>query len=147
MSIIRTGFSGMRRMVTFVRNAILVSALACGLGLVAKPALAQKPAVDAPLSIQITARPIEAFDARDVTRRRFGSLEFRGGLELTSNYRDFGGISGLRITPDGERFIGASDRARWLRGRLDYKEGKPVGIADAEMAHSLTSAVCAAGGW
>jgi hypothetical protein len=90
-----------------------------------------------PIRIEIDARPVESFDARDATRRRFGALEFRGGVELTSRYRAFGGISGLRIMPDGVHFIAASDRARWLRGRIVYKEGRPVGIADAEMAPML----------
>ena len=110
----------------------LVAALWLGLG----DAPAQK-AVDGPLRIEIAARPIEAFDARDVTRVRFGMLEFRGGLELTSKYREFGGVSGLRIAANGESFIGASDRGNWLRGRIVYKEGRLAGIADAEMAPML----------
>ena len=32
--------------------------------------------------------PIDAFDPRDPRRRRFGPLEFRGGLVLTSSYRE-----------------------------------------------------------
>lgn len=90
-----------------------------------------------PLRIEITARPIDAFEARDARRVRFGMLEFRGGMELTSNYKRFGGISGLRIMPDGEHFIAASDRGQWLRGRIAYRDGKPMGIADAEMAPML----------
>lgn len=90
-----------------------------------------------PLSIEVKARPIDSFDARDTTRLRFGMLEFRGGMELTSNYKRFGGISGLRVMADGEHFIAASDRAQWLRGRIVYRDGKPTGIADAEMAPML----------
>lgn len=120
-----------------IRKTALVTLALLALGIVATPASAQKSDNDRPLSIAITARPIDSFDARDVARRRFGALEFRGGLELTSNYRDFGGISGIRVMPDGTHFIAASDRARWLRGRIDYKDGKPVGIADAEMAPML----------
>jgi hypothetical protein len=124
----------MRRLFTPIRITILAAAIACVFGVASAPA---QKASDGPLRIEINARPIESFDARDVTRRRFGMLEFRGGLELTSNYRDFGGISGLRLMPDGERFIAASDRARWLRGRIVYKDGRLAGIADAEMAPML----------
>ena len=126
----------MRRIVT-LRKAALMIVSALALGIFVTPAPAQKAADNRPLSIQITVRPIDSFDARDVTRRRFVALEFRGGLELRSNYRNFGGISGLRVMPDGAHFIGASDRGSWLRGRIVYKDGKPAGIADAEMAPML----------
>ena len=43
------------------------------------------------------ARPIAGFEPRDPSRRRFGQLEFRGGLELTSPYKEFGGISAIRV--------------------------------------------------
>ena len=42
-----------------------------------------------------------AFEPRDPSRRRFGQLEFRGGIELTSPYKEFGGISAIRVRPDG----------------------------------------------
>jgi hypothetical protein len=92
---------------------------------------------DAPLQINIKAIPIDAFEPRDPTRRRFGALEFRGGLELTSNYKEFGGISGMRMFPDGEKFIALTDKGRWLRGRIVYQGETPVRITDAEMAPML----------
>jgi hypothetical protein len=91
----------------------------------------------APVGIDIVSRPIDSFDARDTRQLRFGALEFRGGLELKSNFKRFGGISGLRVMPDGEHFIAASDRGQWLRGRIVYNGDKPIGIADAEMAPML----------
>ena len=47
---------------------------------------------------------MEAFEARDPARRRFGQLEFRGGIELTSPYKEFGGISAIRVRPTGRSF-------------------------------------------
>ena len=94
-------------------------------------------APDPPVSISVAARPIDSFDARDATRRRFGALEFRGGLELTSPYKNFGGFSGIRLTPDGERFLAVSDKGRWLSGRLVYRNGRLAGVDDAEMAPVL----------
>ena len=131
----------MRRLAPPFRHATTCVAV-IALGLLVAPSVAQQPQQaqvneNRPLRIVIDARPVEAFDARDTTRQRFGSLEFRGGLELTSKYRGFGGISGLRFMTDGQHFIAASDRARWLRGRIVYKDGRPVGIADAEMAPML----------
>ena len=99
--------------------------------------------------IAIEATPIASFDNRDPTRVRFGALEFRGGLALTSSYEPFGGISALRVEPDGSHFLSVTDRGSWLRGRIVYDHGKPAGIADAEMAPMLGSdgKPLAARGW
>lgn len=91
----------------------------------------------APVRIQIRATPIESFDAREPSQTRFGALTFRGGLALTSNNAVFGGISGLHMEADGEHFLAVTDRGSWLRGRIVYRNGKPAGIADAEMAPLL----------
>jgi hypothetical protein len=90
-----------------------------------------------PTRVQVSATPITSFDNRDPTLIRFGALEFRGGLVLTSNNRAFGGISGLHVEPDGAHFLAITDRGSWLRGRIVYRDGRPVGIADAEMAPIL----------
>jgi hypothetical protein len=87
--------------------------------------------------IEITATPITSFDNRDPTRTRFGDLEFRGGLELSSRHPAFGGISAIHVEPDGNRFIAVTDRGSWLRGRMVYRDGKLAGIADPEMAPIL----------
>lgn len=98
--------------------------------------LATAPAV-AQGRIEVRATPIGYFDNRDHDLRRFGKLEFRGGLELTSPSRDFGGISGLRMEPDGSRFLAVTDTGRWLRGRINYSGAAPAAIVDAEMAPML----------
>lgn len=87
--------------------------------------------------VAIEATSIEAFDNRDPTRIRFGALEFRGGLVLTSNDRAFGGISSLHMEPDGAHFIAITDQGSWLRGRIVYRDGRPDGIAEAETAPIL----------
>ncbi len=100
-------------------------------------AQAPRAAVDAPVRIEVTARPILKFDNRDESRRQFGALDFRGGLQLTSPYRHFGGISAIRVAADGASFIAVSDKGRWLRGRIAYEGIRPIAIADAEMAPVL----------
>jgi hypothetical protein len=87
--------------------------------------------------IEILARPITFFDNRDHELRRFGKVEFRGGLELTSPTREFGELSGLRMEPDGSRFLAVTDGGRWVRGRVVYSGAAPSAIADAEMAPML----------
>ena len=91
----------------------------------------------APVRIEVEARPIASFDNRDPSRTRFGALEFRGGLVLASNNPAFGGISSLHVEPDGSRFVAATDRGSWLRARIIYRDGRPAGVADAELAPIL----------
>jgi hypothetical protein len=88
-------------------------------------------------TISITAEPITSFERDNPSRMRFGSLDFRGGLVLSSPYPHFGGFSALRIRPDGETFIALSDRSYWLRGRIMYRDHRPTGIADASMVPML----------
>lgn len=124
--------AGMSRRLVF---AIVLAAVAGA----APPAATQAPfrAAAAPIGIEVEAVPIEAFDARAPERRRVGALEFIGGMELKSRYREFGGFSGLRMLPDGERFVALSDRGFWFTGRIVYAHGRPAGIAQAQMAPML----------
>jgi hypothetical protein len=92
---------------------------------------------EAPRKLDIKSTQITSFDNRDPAQRRFGLLEFRGGLALTSSDKDFGGLSALRVSPDGEHFISVSDKGRWFRGRIVYRDGAPAGIADGETAPML----------
>src|SRR5947208_2919619 len=55
----------------------------------------------APVSIEVHARPIPSFDTRDRARTRFGALEYRSGLILSSRFRGFGGLSGWRFDAKG----------------------------------------------
>jgi hypothetical protein len=113
--------------------------LAVSLAVFAPPAIAAETprAPEPPVKIEVRAKPIASFDTRDPQRVRFGALEFRGGLELASDYQNFGGLSGLFMSPDGVRFLALSDRGRWLRGRIIAEGDRPVRIEDAEMAPIL----------
>lgn len=124
-----------RLAVLISNNAVLATLL---IGLSAPLARAEIPRVpEPPVRIETRARPIEQFLFSDPGRRRFGQLEFRGGMELTSSYRHFGGFSSIRLRSDGARFLALSDEGRWLRGRIVYEGIRPVGIAEAEMAPIL----------
>jgi hypothetical protein len=93
--------------------------------------------VAVPVSIEVNARPIPFFDTSDRSRVRFGALEYRSGLILTSRFRGFGGISGFRLDPKGERFIAVSDRASWFTGRIVYRGREMTGLDDVEAAALL----------
>ncbi|MDN5000683.1 esterase-like activity of phytase family protein [Bradyrhizobium sp. GCM10027634] len=105
----------------------------------------QRPAqpehtVTAPVSIEVNARQIPFFQPRDRTRERFGSLQYRSGLVLTSPHRGFGGLSGFRFLDDkGERFLALSDQGTWFTGRIRYSGGKMAGLDDVEAAPILNS--------
>ncbi|MPZ39024.1 MAG: twin-arginine translocation pathway signal [Rhizobiales bacterium] len=103
------------------------------------PASRQDERPSAPSAIEIDAQPVPSFDHRDPDRRRFGMLDFRGGLVLTSPFREFGGVSSISVAPDGMTFVAATDRSWWLRGRITYNGTRPTGITDAEMAPMLGS--------
>lgn len=116
----------------FLKNA--AAALPAGMtGFGAVSALAQA----APSSVDVNARRIDSFDPRDPTHVRYGSLEFRGGLVLTSPFRGFGGLSGFRIDKKGEHFIAVSDKAQWFTGRLVYRDKRLTGLADVKSAPML----------
>ena len=119
----------------------LVRLAALTFALLAFPAFAAaEPAareLQAPVKIEIIARPIVAFEPRNSQRGRFGALTFRGGVSLSSSHADFGGISAIRVAADGARFIAVSDKGRWLQGRITYEGSRLTGIADAEMAPVL----------
>jgi hypothetical protein len=112
---------------------------ACAAIAMAAPAMAEEASADAdaPIPITIAARPIAAFNPRAPDQRRFGMVEYRGGLELTSSYRKFGGLSAIQVAADGEHFVSLTDKGRWLTGRIVYADGRPAGIADAVMAPML----------
>lgn len=121
----------MRRGGTFALPLLLLIALN-------GPAAAQEkaPPDDVPRRVAIDAKPIRSFSTTEPDRIRFGALEFRGGLVLTSDDERFGGLSGLRFLSDNE-FLAVNDRGRWLRARLLFEDGKPSGIGEATIAPML----------
>jgi hypothetical protein len=114
------------------RNAWRV-ALAAAVVLAASPTSSQTKQPFAATAIEIEARDIPAFNRRDAKQRRFGELEFIGGAVFSSKAKQFGGISGLHILPDGQNFIAHSDRGNWLRGRFTFDGDRITGITNAEM--------------
>lgn len=116
-------------------SRVIKAVLASAIFLSAAQHLAQ--ATESPVAIAIQSQPLAAFEIFNPSRRRFGALEFRGGLVLRSDFNRFGGFSGIRIGEDGAHFIAVSDRGWWLRGRLLYDQDRPSGIGEAEMAPML----------
>ncbi|MBS4002343.1 MAG: esterase-like activity of phytase family protein [Afipia sp.] len=117
---------------SFLRNAM--AALPAGMiGAGAEFAQAQTS------SLVVNARRIESFDPRDASHIRYGALEFRSGLVLTSPFRGFGGLSGLRLDKKGEQFIAVSDKGNWFTGRIAYRGKVMTGLSDVKSAPMLDS--------
>src|SRR5581483_4603873 len=103
----------------------------------ARPVVKDETFVAEPVSIEVKARPIASFDPRDRSHVRFGSLEWRSGLVLTSGFRGFGGLSGIRLDQKGERFIAISDKGGWFTGRIRYEGRDMKGLDDVEASPML----------
>jgi hypothetical protein len=79
-----------------------------------KPFEPDEYSVAAPVSIEVNARPLPAFDTRDRSRVRFGSLEYRSGLILTRRFmvladcREYGSTPGASASsPSATRGAGS----------------------------------------
>jgi hypothetical protein len=90
-----------------------------------------------PEQVEVSATPIENFQSSRPDRRRFGRLEWRGGLVLTSPSPNFGGWSGLVISPGGDRLLAVSDAGAWLTAELTYSGGRPSGLTNARIGPLL----------
>lgn len=90
-------------------------------------------------AIEVAATPIEAF-SRTSSATRFGKLEFRGGLVLSSPSPHFGGWSGLVLGADGRRIVAISDAGAWMTASISYDaQRRPVSITDARIGPLLST--------
>lgn len=84
--------------------------------------------------INIRSRIISYFHVTKPELKRFGKLEFLGGIEIFSDDDNFGGYSGFRFHNNRTNFIAVSDIGFWLTGTLRRENGLPIGIEDAVLA-------------
>ena len=98
-------------------------------------AAANAHAEDTP-AFSVSAAPLKSFDLLGV-QTKFGPLEWRGGLELTSSDKRFGALSSLAMSANGEKLLAVSDTGNWFRANLTYKNGRLAGLSDAELAPLL----------
>lgn len=101
----------------------------------AMPRGASAQALPVVTRLTVNARPISSFDPRDASHLRYGALQFRSGLVLTSSFKPFGGLSALRfVDGKGEQFVALSDKGDWFAGRLVYSGTSLAGMADVTSA-------------
>lgn len=77
----------------------------------------------------VVSREIKQF-RNGSDQRRFGAFEFLGGIEMSSPDESlFGAWSGIRLRPDGRRFVGILDTGHWISGHLKRDgSGKLTGL-------------------
>lgn len=115
-----------------------------GAGLLAllgtRAVLSRTRGADEAAEIAVTATPLGPLLPADPGRTRFGALDFRGGLVLTSRYANFGGLSALWRSADGRDLVALSDNAMWLTAKVAYADERLSGLSEAWMAPILGAA-------
>ena len=90
-----------------------------------------EPSLDGRLALDVSSVPL---DASDPSRSAVGPLLYLGGLRLSSADPRFGGLSDLRVSPDGARLFAVSDCGRGFTASLSYDAaGRLTGVADARL--------------
>ena len=116
------------------RNLLIGGGAAVAAAGLARAAVAQRPGnLRGSTPIQVVAKPIDHLSVADPDRNRFGSLLFRSGLELKSSNSAFGGFSALLRSDEGRQLIALSDKAQWLKARVETSDGRLSGLSDAVM--------------
>jgi hypothetical protein len=96
---------------------------------------ASAPAHAAPL--EVSSRPID-LHTEDPQIQSVGALRFRGGIEMRSSNRRFGGLSGMSVSRDGARLSAVTDKGWWVVLRLVYDpSGRLVGVENGEIGKLL----------
>ncbi len=84
--------------------------------------------------VDLRARVLPSFRIGHPETVRFGRLDFVGGIEVESSFREVGGLSGLVVDPGGSGFIAITDNGLMLRAAVDRDgEGRPIGLSDGRL--------------
>jgi hypothetical protein len=114
------------------RSFSILALLAAGLAVVAAlPRL--RAELTLPPDGQVRSTPV-AIPEDDPARGRLGSLQFLGGIEMDSADPRFGGLSDLRLSPDGRRLVAVSDCGYGFSADLDLDaSGAPRGVTNTRL--------------
>ncbi len=89
------------------------------------------PSASEPLAV--STRPV-ALDPEDPSRVTVGALTYRGGLDLRSRDRRFGGLSALSIARSGRRLLALTDKGYRVDLTVTYDTGGNLsGIGEAHI--------------
>jgi hypothetical protein len=123
------------------RRAVLAGLLA-GAGAALVPAGSRAEEKDPPPPaqlehVEITARQLTHFERGKPDAKRFGQLEFLGGLVLSSPSAHFGGWSGLVLSADGRSLLAVSDVGSWMAADVVYEGRRPIALHNARIGPLL----------
>jgi hypothetical protein len=106
---------------------LVVALLAVGLALSTTRPSPKLP----PLALAVRPVPL---NPEDPAQTRVGRLLYRGGVELRSLDRRFGGLSDLRVLDNGRRLVAISDCGTALLAELRYDESRNLtGVVGARL--------------
>ncbi len=83
--------------------------------------------------LALSTRPV-ALHPEDASVRGVGALVYRGGLDLRSRDRRFGGLSALAVDRSGHRLLALTDQGHWVDLVVTYDAGGDLsGIGEARI--------------
>lgn len=95
-------------------------------------------AIAGPTSLSIETRRVY-WDPENPRDTKAGQLRYVGGLELSSNHPDFGGLSALIVSKTGDALIAVSDQGNWITADLQSDGDRPVSLSRSLIAPLLSA--------
>jgi hypothetical protein len=98
-----------------------------------------QPAKDDGVAIPVKSLVIDEF--KRGAGKRFGELEYLGGLVMATKNGEMGAVSSIRVLPDLKHFISIMDTGHWAVGELERDaDGRLSGIGDYKIYSMVGSA-------
>lgn len=83
-----------------------------------------------PLTIESTPLRLNTGQQQE---KGIGKLTFLGSIRLTSDDKNFGGLSSIVVSEDRKHFLAITDASHWVTGSLEYTNGKLTGASGAQI--------------
>ncbi len=112
------------------KSLVVAAALAVG-------SLVPVPIGASTIDVPVSVRQLSGFEV-GTSAKRFGKLEFIGGMVMSAPEKLFGAMSSIRFRPGGEEFVSVLDTGHWLTGRVTRDAaGALSGLEDVRITAML----------